>query len=164
MDQLTADQRKRFELLESSVAPLVSGGRDETDELPVAEGVQINAICAAIIREERLQYRFMVLFQTLVAVLAVLTLALLAWAAWSVANSEVFQGAVAGAGGIATGTGAGFLLRQRKDARDAHKGALASLEKHECLPREYALSHSSAGGGVAWLVGRGACPMSLAKA
>ncbi len=131
MAELNERQLQLHELLERSLAPPAQG---EAGEVLGVEEPVYTPICASIIREERLQYRFMVLFQSLVVLLALIALALLSVAAWSIGDEEAFQATVAGASMIVTGGAAAFFIAQRKDARDAHRAAQASLEKHRCRP------------------------------
>jgi hypothetical protein len=132
MADLTTAQQQKFEILEASLSPLLLREDSHGELLGTTGAGSTSPVCAALTREERLQFRFMALYQTLVAVLAVMTLALIAVAAWSWSDEESFAAATAAASGVATGAGAVFLLAQRKDARDAHQAAIAGLDKHKC--------------------------------
>lgn len=96
-----------------------------------AAGPPGRSACASYRKEERLQFRFMAFFQTLVAVLGVLTLLLLVVAAYHVfkQDKDAVDGVLAGVGAIVSGAGALFLERQRQDARDALKAAQKLLER-----------------------------------
>lgn len=98
----------------------------------VTEATVGSAICASFRREERLQYRFMMAFQTLVLMLAVGTLILLLMAVWQAIDGRAIATLVSAGGAIVTGAAAKFLNDQRKDARLAFKAAQRGLEKHNC--------------------------------
>jgi hypothetical protein len=141
MDDLTPHQQELYDLLLASIAPLAEssvqkgavGGIEATSQPEAAVSVAtVSPFCAAIIREQRLQYRFMVLYQSLVAFMAVLCVALIAIAAVLLTQSLPFAGVVSGAGSIASGVFGGWLERQRKDARDANKAALKALATSGC--------------------------------
>jgi hypothetical protein len=99
-----------------------------------------SAICASLCREERLQYRFMVLYQVLVAILALATLLLLLLGMWIAARaewpallaSENSGSLIAFAGSVVTGGAAIWLGNQRADARRAHEAAQKGLKENEC--------------------------------
>lgn len=127
--ELTQSQQRKLALLEASV----QSDDDALGQLLGAEGRPApSALCASLIREEALQYRFMALYQILVFVLGLLAVILLVWASWLLVDDQAFEGIVAGAGVIVTSVGAVFLQRQRADARDAHTAAQAGLEVHSC--------------------------------
>lgn len=89
--------------------------------------------CAKYEREVDDQYRFMMFYQVLVAVLAGVALLLLIWAAFTLARSgATFNALVTGAGGLVTGSGAGFLKSQRGDATRRYHIALKRLEDAGC--------------------------------
>lgn len=93
-------------------------------------GTTSRAQCASYKREERLQYKFKVFYQLLLAVLAVLTLALLIFCGYMlVQNDAAFKWVVAGVTAIVTGGGSVFLTTQLADARDQHKAAVEALER-----------------------------------
>lgn len=94
------------------------------DGAPTATPAQ----CAVYRREEQLQYKFMVFYQILVAVLAVLALLLLVYAGYLLTrDDQSFQAALAGVAALVTGGGALFLLQQRTDARKRHAAATRAL-------------------------------------
>lgn len=124
--ELTPAQQAKLQLLEQSL-----GVDPEAGVLEAANGPPV-ALCAALKREELLQYRFMVTYQALVLALSVIVLALLAFAAYRIVNSAPFQGLVAGAGALISGTAAAFLIKQRTDARDEHAAARKGLAKYRC--------------------------------
>lgn len=90
------------------------------------------AVCFALRREVRLQYRFMAMYQWIVLALSVVTLGLLIAAAWSAYQGLPIAALLESAGAIVSGVASKFLLDQRKDAQKTHKAALAGLAKHKC--------------------------------
>lgn len=126
MATITQNQSDKLTLLEASL------GIQQEHEL-LGDGVVNPALCAALKREELLQYNFMFIYQALVLILALIVLALLVFAAWRIVTvEETFQAIIAGAGALVSGTAATFLLKQRQDARDAHEAAKEGLKKHSC--------------------------------
>ena len=123
--KLTQNQQKKLELLEASL-----GLQDEGGEL-LSGNANIH-LCASIMREEKLQYSFMLIYQIILLILSLAVLGLLLFAAWRVGLGEAIQGVIAGAGALISGTAAAFLVKQVKDARDTHAAAQAALEKHSC--------------------------------
>ena len=126
MANLTQKQQEKLKLLEKSLGVEDEGVLGTTRKPnPV--------LCASIKRDEQTQYNFMVIYQTIVLIFAVVVLALLIYAGWLIATGGASSKAViAGAGALVAGVAAAFLLRQRQDARDTHKAALALLEKYNC--------------------------------
>ena len=125
---LTPVQQAKLQLLEESLGVYPT---EDADALESTKGPP-SALCASLKREEQLQYRFMVTYQALVLALAVMVLALLAFAAYRIVDSAPFQGVIAGAGALISGTAAGFLIKQRADARDEHAAAQKGLAKYRC--------------------------------
>lgn len=135
LDTLTEAQREKYLIFEASLAPLIQ--IDGSDQLSAG---QHRPLCAAIERERRLQYRFVVLYQALVLVLAIAALALLIWSFFTLMNAEVLslsdveviKGVLTTAGGALSGGVAIFLLAQRKDARDTYQAVIASFKANGC--------------------------------
>lgn len=122
---LTEKQKDKLKLLEDSL-----GMHGSAQNL---KGEEVNTVvCAALRREERLQYTFMVLYQVIVLVLAFVVLALLLFAAVRIVKANAFEAIISAAGALVSGAAATFLLAQRRDARDAHVAALKALENRGC--------------------------------
>ncbi len=125
MANLTQNQENKLKLLETSLGVEAEGG-----ELFAGEPSPV--LCAALQREELLQFKFMVAFQGIILILALAVLALLLFAAWRVAAGAPYQALISGAGALVSAGAAIWFERQRADARDTHTAAQAGLEKYRC--------------------------------
>jgi uncharacterized BrkB/YihY/UPF0761 family membrane protein len=92
------------------------------------------AACAAFAREERMQFHFVVFYQTLVAVLALLALLLLIVAGYLLLREPPrnVEALLSGVGTLVASGGALFLTRQRKDARKMLAAAQKNLNDGQC--------------------------------
>lgn len=89
-------------------------------------------VCAAYRREQNSEFAFKTFYEVLLAVLSLATLLLLIFAAWQVArqNTAVMNVILSGSGAIVTGVGAGFLGKQRKQARAAWRAAVKAYNTY----------------------------------
>jgi hypothetical protein len=120
--------------LEMEFAPRGSAPRGGEDD-PGQPASLNSAICASLRRVERTQYWFLVLFQTIIAVLGIGTLLLLLFAFVQIARGTTVDGLLEGGAALVTGVAAVWLGMQRTDARTTLDAALKGLDKHNCPER-----------------------------
>ena len=95
------------------------------------------AVCALLLREWELQFRFVVLFKGLVALVAIIVFSVLAISAWWLINGENIDALISGIGAIVSGVAAKFLLNLRSDAQESLDAVKDALAKYKCqMPRE----------------------------
>jgi hypothetical protein len=91
------------------------------------------AVCSYLHREVRIQFRFVIFYQVIMAVLSAATALLLIGSFWRLWEGHAgVEQIVTLAGGVVTGVAAGFLTKNVKGARKEYKSALKALKSSNC--------------------------------
>ena len=101
-----------------------------TSSLTVGAGEP--AVCVSLRSEERMHRLFVLLYQTLVFVLALATVILLIGFLWRISKDADVAAALQAAGAVVTGVAAGWLEKQRRDARLQLRATQRAMTRNNC--------------------------------
>jgi hypothetical protein len=90
------------------------------------------AVCVSLRTEARMHQWFVLLYQTLVFVLALATVLLLIGSLWRVWKDADVAAALQAAGAVVTGVAAGWVEKQRRDARVQLRAAHRAMTNNKC--------------------------------
>lgn len=106
-----------------------SAGLDTAQRAPRGAG---SAICAILRREVAAQYKFMLIFQSLLAMIGVFVAVAVVYAVLQAIDGNSIEALVSALAALVSGAATKFLIDQRKDAREWFEAAKAGIEKHHC--------------------------------
>lgn len=90
------------------------------------------AVCVSLRSEARMHHWFVLLYQALVFVLALATVILLIGFLWRISKEADVGAGLQAAGAVVTGVAAGWIEKQRRDARLQLRAATRAMERNKC--------------------------------
>ncbi len=133
MKELTGNQREKLAELERLYrGPTGRRMAPVGTSMAMPETNALSSLCESFKRQEKMQYGFMIFYQILVAIFAVAVVAALIFTVWRATTDGAGDAIAEMLGTIVGGGACGFVINQRRDARDTHVAAQAGLEKHNC--------------------------------
>lgn len=90
------------------------------------------AVCVSLRSEARMHQWFVLLYQTLIFVLALATVILLIGFLWRISKEADVAAGLQAAGAVVTGVAAGWVEKQRRDARLALSAAQRAMQRNRC--------------------------------
>lgn len=109
----------------------INARADEVEaRFSLAEGEP--AVCASLRSEARVHHWFVLLYQSLIFVLALAAVILLIGFLWRVSKNADIAAALQAAGGVVSGVAAGWVEKQRRDARLELRATQRLMERNNC--------------------------------